>query len=102
MTAVADSEILNFYNQRSILITGATGFLGKILVEKLLRSVRGVRNIFLLIRPQNGLDANQRLEIFLRSQVTIKKLLLYLYFGTLFYIVTLMGNQKDLYVGMLC
>lgn len=31
------SEIISFFDQANILVTGGTGFLGKLLVEKLLR-----------------------------------------------------------------
>ncbi len=60
-----------FYSGRSILITGASGFLGKVLVEKLLRSVPDLAKLYLLIRPQNGLDAKQRLENMLKSNVSV-------------------------------
>ena len=39
---------------RTILITGATGFLAKALVEKLLRDIPTVRRIYLLIRSRGG------------------------------------------------
>ena len=32
-------SIVEFYNGRDVFITGATGFMGKCLVEKLLRSI---------------------------------------------------------------
>ncbi|XP_012525416.2 fatty acyl-CoA reductase 1 [Monomorium pharaonis] len=51
-----------FYAGQSIFLTGATGFLGKVLIEKILRSCPDVREIFLLMRPKKGLDVNQRLE----------------------------------------
>ena len=31
-------SIVNFYTNKSILLTGVTGFLGKVIFEKLLRS----------------------------------------------------------------
>jgi fatty acyl-CoA reductase len=53
--------ISRFYDGRSILITGATGFLGKVLVHKLLSSCPGIRKIYLLIRPKKGVAARNRL-----------------------------------------
>ena len=35
---MGEPEIADFYNGQSAFITGATGFMGKVLVEKLLRS----------------------------------------------------------------
>ncbi|XP_036143711.1 fatty acyl-CoA reductase 1-like isoform X1 [Monomorium pharaonis] len=51
-----------FYAGQSIFLTGATGFLGKVFIEKVLRSCPDVREIFLLIRPAKGLDVNQRFK----------------------------------------
>ncbi|XP_024886093.1 fatty acyl-CoA reductase 1-like [Temnothorax curvispinosus] len=51
-----------FYAGQSIFLTGATGFLGKVFAEKVLRSCPDVRKIFLLIRPKKELNINERLE----------------------------------------
>ncbi|XP_046975946.1 fatty acyl-CoA reductase wat-like [Vanessa cardui] len=56
------SEIQEFYNGKNILITGATGFLGKILMEKLLRCCPGVENLYLLVRQKRGKDIYTRIE----------------------------------------
>lgn len=45
-----------------IFITGATGFVGKVLVEKLLWSVPKIDKLLLLIRPGGGQSATERLE----------------------------------------
>lgn len=56
-----------------MLITGGTGFLGKVLVEKLLRIFR-VKKIYLLIRMKNNMNVEDRLENFFKETVVIKKL----------------------------
>ncbi|XP_055635584.1 putative fatty acyl-CoA reductase CG5065 [Toxorhynchites rutilus septentrionalis] len=53
--------VAEFYHGRSIFITGGTGFMGKVLIEKLLRSCPGIKNIFVLIRPKRGQDITTRL-----------------------------------------
>ncbi|CAG5080950.1 Similar to far1: Fatty acyl-CoA reductase 1 (Xenopus laevis) [Cotesia congregata] len=55
-------SIPKFYDGRSVLITGATGFMGKVLVEKLLRSCPDVREIFVLMRPKKGLSIDNRVR----------------------------------------
>ena len=54
--------ILDFYKDRSVFITGATGFMGKILVEKILRSIPDIGRVYLLIRPSRGKDVHCRLQ----------------------------------------
>ncbi|MFH4974946.1 hypothetical protein AB6A40_001655 [Gnathostoma spinigerum] len=56
------SRVADAYVDQSVFITGASGFLGKVLVEKLLYSVPEIKNIYLLIRPQHGQSPRQRLE----------------------------------------
>jgi len=65
----SESQIATFYNDRSVFITGATGFMGKVLVEKLLRSCNGIKNIYLLLRTKKGLDARQRLEELFNTKI---------------------------------
>lgn len=73
------TEVQDFYNGKNILITGATGFLGKILMEKLLRSCPGVENLYLLVRQKRGKDIYTRIEevfedpVFDRLKVEVPK-----------------------------
>ncbi|XP_062402809.1 fatty acyl-CoA reductase 1 isoform X1 [Sardina pilchardus] len=46
--------IPQFYEGKSVLITGATGFMGKVLLEKLLRSCPGVKVVYVLVRSKAG------------------------------------------------
>jgi fatty acyl-CoA reductase len=56
------TTLQQFYSGQSIFITGGTGFLGKLLIEKLLRSCPGIVSIYLLVRPKKGKDVHQRAE----------------------------------------
>lgn len=55
-------SIPEFYNNRDVFITGATGFVGKVLIEKLLRSCPNIKRVFLLLRSKRSKSINQRLE----------------------------------------
>ncbi|XP_046382880.1 putative fatty acyl-CoA reductase CG5065 [Ischnura elegans] len=69
---VADGSsqtIPEFFSGRSVFITGATGFVGKALVEKLLRSCPEIATVYVLIRTKRGLDAAARHAEFLKNPV---------------------------------
>lgn len=63
------SDIQEFYSNTTILITGGTGFLGKLLVEKLLRSCQNINHIYLMMRNKNGFTAKERMENYFEDQV---------------------------------
>jgi FlaA1/EpsC-like NDP-sugar epimerase len=63
-------SIGEFYENRSIFITGATGFIGKVLVEKILRCCPGVERLYLLMRPSKGQSVDYRLREFIQNEVS--------------------------------
>ncbi|GMY14330.1 fatty acyl-CoA reductase 2, chloroplastic [Fagus crenata] len=54
--------IVKFLRGKGFLITGATGFLAKVLIEKILRTEPDVGKIFLLIKAKNKEAAMERLR----------------------------------------
>ena len=48
----ACGTVSQFYSEKCIFITGATGFMGKVLLNKLLRSCPMLESIYVLIRPK--------------------------------------------------
>ncbi|XP_065217916.1 putative fatty acyl-CoA reductase CG5065 [Planococcus citri] len=58
-----EDSIEHFYDGRSVFITGGTGFMGKVLIEKILRSCPGVDKIYVLIRPsREGKSPDDKLK----------------------------------------
>lgn len=70
--------VSQFFQNRSVFVTGGTGFMGKVLVEKLLRSCPGIKNIYLLMRPKRGQDIDTRLNELINAPVSISITLLFL------------------------
>ncbi|XP_077499606.1 putative fatty acyl-CoA reductase CG5065 [Amblyomma americanum] len=64
-----DSQIAHFYQDRVVFVTGGTGFIGKVLLEKLLRSCPGLKQVYLLIRSKREEQPQARLATILNSQV---------------------------------
>lgn len=56
------SPIKDFYEGATVLITGGLGFLGRLTVEKILRSCPEVSRVYLIARPKKGKSAEERLE----------------------------------------
>ncbi|KAF9592873.1 hypothetical protein IFM89_018453 [Coptis chinensis] len=73
-TVMEGIGIVKFLRGKDLLITGATGFVAKVLIEKILRTVPDVGKIFLLIKANSKEAAMERLKsevnIFSLSLVT--------------------------------
>ncbi|KAK9884343.1 hypothetical protein WA026_005293 [Henosepilachna vigintioctopunctata] len=56
------TPIQNFYKNSHIFITGATGFLGRVLLEKLLRSCPNISTIYIMVRNKKGKNITTRVD----------------------------------------
>uniref|UniRef100_A0A3Q1K949 Fatty acyl-CoA reductase n=1 Tax=Anabas testudineus TaxID=64144 RepID=A0A3Q1K949_ANATE len=63
------ASIAEYYAGKSVLITGATGFMGKVLVEKLLRSCPEVKALYILVRPKAGQSMQQRVSDMMKCKL---------------------------------
>lgn len=68
------SEIASFFKGKNVLITGATGFFGKVLIEKLLRSCPNVEGVYLLVKDKKGKDPSIRIEELCNNTVNHRKI----------------------------
>ena len=64
------NSIPEFYAGRTILITGATGFIGKVLIWKLLQSCPLIKRIYILLRAKKGIGVECRLAELLECVVS--------------------------------
>lgn len=76
MVTITDNKesIADFYKNAHIFITGGTGFVGKVIIEKLLRSCPDLAKIYVLVRSKREKSAEERFielcdnEIFTRTR----------------------------------
>ncbi|XP_075233637.1 fatty acyl-CoA reductase wat-like isoform X2 [Lycorma delicatula] len=61
-TCLSETPIQKFYEKETILITGGTGFLGKVIIEKLMRSCQNFQKLYLIVRPKKDKDQRERLK----------------------------------------
>jgi len=62
---MSTNEYLNvkeFYKGKTILISGCTGFLGKIILEKLIRTCSDFKTIYVMIRKKQGTTLEKRMK----------------------------------------
>ncbi|XP_037933870.1 fatty acyl-CoA reductase wat [Teleopsis dalmanni] len=67
-TTNTNLPITDFYRNAKLLITGGTGFVGKVLIQKLLRSFE-IKKIYMLIRCKDNMTIEQRLENFFKEAI---------------------------------
>ena len=64
-------SISEFFAEKTLFVTGGTGFLGKIMIEKLLWACPLVKKIYLLTRSRRGVKPQQRIDELLQTNVSI-------------------------------
>ena len=52
MTSTYTVKVREFFNDKNVLMTGVTGFVGKVLLEKYLREVPRIGKVYLMIRSK--------------------------------------------------
>ncbi|CRK93122.1 CLUMA_CG006592, isoform A [Clunio marinus] len=63
------NSIQKFYKDKTIFITGASGFMGKVLLEKLLYSCSELKAVIILMRPKRGKSEVERVAGFQNIQM---------------------------------
>ena len=54
--------IKEFYEGKTIFLTGTTGFVGKVVLEKFIRSIGNFKKMFVMVRDKKNMTVQQRFE----------------------------------------
>lgn len=69
MSSDKSSPLLEFYSGKNIFITGATGFVGVCLIEKILRDIPNIGKLYILMRPKKKKSVEERLQELSKNSV---------------------------------
>uniref|UniRef100_A0A8D8LEA2 Fatty acyl-CoA reductase n=1 Tax=Cacopsylla melanoneura TaxID=428564 RepID=A0A8D8LEA2_9HEMI len=67
--SIERSEIQTFYANKTIFITGASGFVGTLVLEKLLRTCKDLRKVYVLFRSSKRKNIQERLVEYFNDPV---------------------------------
>lgn len=62
-------SVRDFYAGKNIFLTGGTGFLGICLLEKVLRCIPDIGDIYVLLRPKKDKEIVERLEEIKKNKI---------------------------------
>lgn len=62
-------NIRQFYAGQNIFLSGTTGFVGKVVLEKIIRSLPDFGKIFVMVRPKKGVPIEDRLRDIFASEI---------------------------------
>ena len=65
------NSVQEFYAGKTVFITGASGFMGKVLIEKLLYSCSEVQEVIILVRSKREKSGKQRVDEFSKLPVSL-------------------------------
>jgi thioester reductase-like protein len=67
-------KIYNYYNNKTVLVTGVTGFVGKVIFEKILRVLPSIKQIYVLMRNKKGTSVLERFKKQIMSSMIFERL----------------------------
>jgi fatty acyl-CoA reductase len=52
--SLSQLNVKEYYSGKNVFLSGCTGFVGKVILEKLLRSCPGINKIYVMVRPKRN------------------------------------------------
>jgi len=54
--------VRDYYSGKTILMTGGTGYIGKIIIEKMIRSIPNIKRIYVMVRSKKDMTGQERIQ----------------------------------------
>lgn len=70
--AEVEGLLPEYYRGRSVFITGASGLMGKVLIERLLYYCSDIAKIYIMVRPKRGKSVETRIDEMMKLPVRLK------------------------------
>jgi fatty acyl-CoA reductase len=55
-------QVKEYYAGKNVFLSGCTGFLGKVVLEKLFRSCSNINKIYIMVRPKRNIPIMDRIK----------------------------------------
>lgn len=69
MNRMMTPKIKDYYGGTTVLVTGGTGCIGKAVIEKLLRTCKDIKQIYVILRDKKGKSSEERFKTLKTNQV---------------------------------
>lgn len=64
------SQIQRYFAGKTVFLTGATGFMGKCFVEKILRDCPDLKRLYVLVRQKKGVTQEEKMKKYFKYFVS--------------------------------
>ena len=89
------NRIAETFAHKTILITGVTGFVGKVFLEKLLRTCPEIKKILVMVRTKKDKNPNERMKDVFAGPVSVNRIKnIYLVRNSFFKLFSLLKKQN--------
>ncbi|XP_058802021.1 fatty acyl-CoA reductase 1-like [Phymastichus coffea] len=65
----SDSNIQKFFAGKTLFLTGATGYMGKVFLEKVIRDCPDLKRLYILVRQKKGVTPQDKIKTYFQNTI---------------------------------